>query len=74
MVFDAVVSSNGFAQMRGDATSAANEKHDGCIDDQNIDARIEALIRQMTLDVKIGLLVQYSAGQPTGPGTGRTDF
>ena len=26
----------------------------------------------MTLEEKIGQLVQYSAGQPTGPGTGRT--
>lgn len=28
----------------------------------------------MTLDEKVGQLVQYSAGQPTGPGTGRTDY
>jgi beta-glucosidase len=28
----------------------------------------------MTLDEKVGQLVQYSSGQPTGPGTGRTDF
>jgi beta-glucosidase len=28
----------------------------------------------MTLEEKVGQLVQYSAGQPTGPGTGRTDF
>jgi beta-glucosidase len=28
----------------------------------------------MTLQEKIGQLVQYSAGQPTGPGTGRTDY
>ncbi len=28
----------------------------------------------MTLEEKIGQLVQYSAGQPTGPGTGRTDY
>lgn len=27
----------------------------------------------MTLEEKVGQLVQYSAGQPTGPGTGRTD-
>ncbi|MFZ0735244.1 MAG: glycoside hydrolase family 3 N-terminal domain-containing protein [Candidatus Sulfotelmatobacter sp.] len=28
----------------------------------------------MTLDEKVGQLVQYSAGQPTGPGTGRSDY
>jgi beta-glucosidase len=38
------------------------------------DSRIESLLRQMTLEEKIGQLVQYSAGQPTGPGTGRTDY
>ena len=29
---------------------------------------------RMTLEEKVGQLVQYSAGQPTGPGTGRTDY
>ena len=28
----------------------------------------------MTLEEKVGQFVQYSAGQPTGPGTGRTDY
>jgi beta-glucosidase len=28
----------------------------------------------MTLAEKVGQLVQYSAGQPTGPGTGRSDY
>lgn len=36
--------------------------------------KIEALLQRMTLEEKIGQLVQYSAGQPTGPGTGRTDY
>jgi beta-glucosidase len=36
--------------------------------------KISALLRKMTLEEKVGQLVQYSAGQPTGPGTGRTDF
>jgi beta-glucosidase len=36
--------------------------------------RIDQLLRQMTLDEKIGQLVQYSAGAATGPGTGRTDY
>ena len=36
--------------------------------------KLEALLQKMTLQEKIGQLVQYSAGQPTGPGTGRTDY
>jgi len=36
--------------------------------------KLEALLQKMTLEEKVGQLVQYSAGQPTGPGTGRTDY
>ncbi len=36
--------------------------------------KIDALLHKMTLEEKVGQLVQYSAGQPTGPGTGRTDY
>lgn len=39
-----------------------------------LDARIETLVQKMTLEEKVGQLVQYSAGQPTGPGTGRSDY
>lgn len=42
--------------------------------DPKFDAQIEALLHSMTLEEKIGQLVQYSAGQATGPGTGRTDY
>ena len=52
-------------EMRGGATGVADPK---------LDARVEELLKKMTLDEKIGQLVQYSAGQPTGPGTGRTDY
>ena len=38
------------------------------------DARVEGLLGQMTLDEKIGQLNQYSAGQPTGPGTHRDSY
>src|SRR2546430_2878794 len=31
-------------------------------------------LKKMTIEEKVGQLVQYSAGQPTGPGTGRTDY
>jgi hypothetical protein len=42
--------------------------------DPSLDAKVEALLRKMTLEEKVGQLVQYSAGQPTGPSTGRTDY
>src|SRR6202158_6202400 len=44
------------------------------IADPKLDGRIESLLPGMTLEEKIGQLVQYSAGQATGPGTGRTDY
>ncbi len=42
--------------------------------DPQVESKIDALVKQMTLDEKIGQLVTYSAGAPTGPGTGRTDY
>ena len=42
--------------------------------DSALDARVDALLARMTLEEKVGQLVQYSSGQPTGPGTGRTDY
>ena len=42
--------------------------------DPQTESRIEELLKKMTLDEKVGQLVQYSAGAPTGPGTGRTDY
>jgi beta-glucosidase len=42
--------------------------------DPSLDARVESILHSMTLEEKAGQLVQYSAGQATGPGTGRTDY
>src|SRR5207248_711363 len=42
--------------------------------ESDTEKKIEELLRKMTLEEKVGQLVQYSAGQPTGPGTGRTDY
>ena len=44
------------------------------LSDPAVESKVDALLKQMTLDEKIGQLVQYSAGQPTGPGTGRSDY
>jgi beta-glucosidase len=38
-----------------------------------LDEKVDALLHKMTLEEKIGQLVQYSAGQATGPTSGRTD-
>ena len=46
----------------------------GGIADKALDARVESILQGMTLEEKVGQLVQYSAGQPTGPGTGRSDY
>jgi len=48
--------------------------HISSVADTSLDARVESILRRMTLEEKIGQLVQYSAGQPTGPGTGRSDY
>ena len=42
--------------------------------DPSLDPRVESILQRMTVEEKVGQLVQYSAGQPTGPGTGRTDY
>jgi beta-glucosidase len=44
------------------------------IADKSLDARVDSILHRMTLEEEIGQLVQYSAGQPTGPGTGRSDY
>jgi hypothetical protein len=42
--------------------------------ENTLEAQVDSLLRGITLEEKIGQLVQYSAGQPTGPGAGRTDY
>lgn len=44
------------------------------LSDSSIEKKVDDLLHKMTLEEKVGQLVQYSAGQPTGPGTGRTDY
>src|ERR1700730_3821358 len=61
------------------AQTATSAPHPGIpvrtgINDSTLDVKVDALLHKMTLEEKVGQLVQYSAGQPTGPGTGRTDY
>ncbi len=44
------------------------------LDSPVMEQKIEALLRKMTLDEKVGQLVQYSVGQPAGPVTGPTEY
>lgn len=54
--------SNGIAQSNSPLQSAGIER------------KVDQLLQRMTLEEKIGQLNQYSAGQATGPGTGRSDY
>ena len=43
------------------------------LDSPDLEKKVNELLAKMTLEDKIGQLVQYSAGQATGPSSGRTD-
>jgi beta-glucosidase len=51
------------------ALSAANR-----LAQPGIERRVEALLKQMTLEEKVGQLVQYSAGNATGPSSENVSF
>jgi beta-glucosidase len=42
--------------------------------DPAIEKRVEALLKQMTVEEKVGQLAQYSSGAPTGPSAGNADY
>ena len=60
------------------APSSEKAPHSGspapAFSESSAEKKIDELLHKMTLEEKVGQLVQYSAGQPTGPGTGRTDY
>jgi len=62
------------AQVISQASIPAQLPSGAGIYDPSLNPKVQSLLRKMTLDEKVGQLVQYSAGQPTGPGTGRTDY
>jgi len=41
---------------------------------KELNARVDALLKKMTLDEKVGQLVQYSAGYATGPGASNLHY
>ena len=42
--------------------------------DPALNKKVDALLDKMTLEEKVGQLVQFSIGTPTGPGTGRQSY
>ncbi|MHB8389878.1 MAG: beta-glucosidase BglX [Acidobacteriaceae bacterium] len=42
--------------------------------DPALSKKVDALLSKMTLEEKVGQLVQFSSGAPTGPGTGRQGY
>jgi len=60
--------------LRAQSAAESSSAGTGNLADGNLDARVESILQNMTLDEKVGQLVQYSAGQATGPGTGRSDY
>ena len=61
------------AQTAANADRSAAEKI-STLRDPAIERRVEELLKQMTLDEKVGQLTQYSSGAPTGPSTGNPDY
>ena len=59
-----------FAAIFGSALAAtqAAPRSNAQLSSKEVNARVEALLKQMTLEEKIGQLAQYSAGFATGPG------
>jgi beta-glucosidase len=55
------------------ATTPAKTASENQLGSPAIEAKVGALLAKMTLEEKIGQLVQYSAGAATGPTSGRTD-
>ena len=63
-----------FAQEPASPPASTNAATRYSLTNSATEKKIDALLQKMTLEEKVGQLVQYSAGQPTGPGTGRTDY
>jgi beta-glucosidase len=78
LLLSVLIAVSGSVSLSAQEAAASAENRYGAsetgIADPKLDPRAESLLRSMTLEEKIGQLVQYSAGQPTGPGTGRSDY
>jgi hypothetical protein len=64
LIFSAAASAQNAPSQLAHPAKAVNSK----LDDPEREKKAGALLRQMTLQEKIGQLVQNSAGETTGPG------
>ena len=55
-------------------TPESNQPANAQLADKALNKRVNALLAKMTLEEKVGQLVQFSSGTPTGPGTGRQSY
>src|SRR5947207_14638794 len=62
------------AQTKSPAVESRSAAVRPSLSDPASEKKLDAILQKMTLEEKVGQLVQYSAGQPTGPGTGRSDY
>ena len=69
-----LLSASVFAQQDPPANAFHDAPLPSNLTDGSVESKIDSLLKGMTLEEKVGQLVQYSAGTPTGPGTGRSDY
>ncbi|HEY3624636.1 MAG TPA: beta-glucosidase BglX [Terracidiphilus sp.] len=72
LLFAAVLSVNLQAQ-KANADKSAQEKPNTQLAARPLNSRVEALLKKMTLEEKIGQLAQFSAGFATGPNAASTN-
>jgi len=69
----AAQTAKGPATAKTPANASARTASPNQLSSPAIEAKVNTLLAKMTLEEKIGQLVQYSAGAATGPTSGRTD-
>ena len=73
LAFPAVLCWSIAAAQSSSTAAQSRSASDTPLDSPALETRVNELVSKMTLQEKIGQLVQYSAGQATGPSSGRTD-
>lgn len=62
------------ALLTSSSETASRSKTSASLVSPDSEKKIIELVQKMTLEEKVGQLVQYSVGQPTGPGTGPAGY
>lgn len=58
----------------GESAASTTVVPNAQLTDKALNKKVDALLAKMTLEEKVGQLVQFSSGAPTGPGTGREGY